>query len=235
LTTFEPSRTTPVGGAFVSNERHGERDETVERLQREVAVLRASRRRVLLAGDADRRALERSLHAGVQQHLVALAIDLQRLTRLVGTDPGAAKPLLDELTTAVRQTLDEAAKLAQQISPPLLEARGLASALRSAAAIAGISAHVEVPAGPDWPPEIAAAVYWCGVEALSGAPAGTHATVTLLDADGAVSFEVAVAGDYPEERLDRLRDRVEALGGRLTSDAAGAGGTRIYGSLPVAG
>jgi signal transduction histidine kinase len=220
----------------VSNEGHDERrHETVERLRREVADLRRSRRRVVLAADADRRGIERSLHDGVQQQLVALAVDLQRLAGLVETNPSAAKALLDELTLTVRQAMDEAAKLAQRISPPLLEVRGLASALRSAAASAAITALVEVQAGPSWPPEITAAAYWCCVEAFSAAPPGTHATVRLLGADGALSFEIAVASDYPEERLERLRDRVEALGGRLTSGAASDGGSRIYGSLPSAG
>ncbi len=218
----------------MSNAGSGERlREVVDRLQGEVAELRRSRKRLAEAADADRRAIERALHDGVQQHLVALSVDLRRLAGLVDGDPTAAKALLDEMAANMLEALDETTQLAQRVYPPLLEARGLASALRSAAVSAGITALVDVPAGAGYPPEITAAVYWSCVEALSSASPGSHATVSVRDADGGLTFEIAVAGHHPEGRLDRLHDRIEALDGRVSVDEGQDGGPRVHGWLPL--
>ena len=99
-----------------------------------------------MAADAERRRIEHDLHNGVRQHLVALAVNLQFTGRLVDADPAAAQTLLDEMAHHVQQALDETAQLAQRVYPPLLEAGGLAVALRSAAASLGITASVEVDA-----------------------------------------------------------------------------------------
>jgi signal transduction histidine kinase len=218
----------------VSNADSGERlREVVDRLQGEVAELRRSRKRLAEAAHADRRAIERALHDGVQQHLVALAVDLRRLAGLVDGDPAAAKALLDQMTANVREALTETTELAQQVYPPLLEGRGLATSLRAAAERAGVTALIDVPAGADYPPEISVAVYWSCVEALSSASPGSQATVSVRDADGALAFEVAVAGHHPEGRLDRLRDRIEALDGRLSVDDWQDVGSRVQGWLPL--
>jgi signal transduction histidine kinase len=204
----------------------------VDRLRGEVAELRRSRRRLVEGAFADRRAIERALHDGVQQYLVAFAVELRRLGRLVEGDPAAAKALLDEMAAKVREALGETTELAQTVYPPLLEARGLASAMRSAAERAGVTVGVDVPARAGYPPEITAAVYWSCVEALSSATRGSHATVSVLDADGGLTFEVAIAGRHPTARLDRLRDRIEALDGRFNVDEGQAGGSRLHGWLP---
>jgi signal transduction histidine kinase len=133
----------------------------------------------------------------------------------------------------VRQALHETTELAERVYPPLLEGRGLASALRSAAERAGVTAIVDVSAGAGYPPEITAAVYWSCVEALSSASRGSQATVSVLDADGALTFEIAVAGQHPEGRLDRLRDRIEALDGRVSVDDQPDGSSRVHGWLPL--
>jgi signal transduction histidine kinase len=218
----------------VSNADSSERlREAVDRLQGEVAELRGSRKRLAEAAHADRRDIERALHDGVQQHLVALAVDLRRLAALLNDDPAAARTLLDEMSVNVREALDEATELAQRVYPPLLEVRGFASAIRSAAEDAGVTVLVDVPAGTAFPPEITAAIYWSCVEALSSASRGSQATVSVLDADGGLTFEIAVAGHHPEGRLDRLRDRIEALDGRLTVDDPQDGGSRVHGWLPL--
>ena len=98
--------------------------ETLDRFRLEVEELRASRERLVLAADADRRRIERDLHAGVQQQLVALAVNLQLAGALAGADPAGATRLLAELERDVQQLLDEAAQLAHRIYPPLLEAGG---------------------------------------------------------------------------------------------------------------
>lgn len=216
------------------NAGSGERPrEVVDRLRDEVTALRGSRKRLAEAAHADRRAIERALHDGVQQHLVALAVDLRRLAGLVDGDPVAAKALLDEMAAYLQEALAATSALAQSVYPPLLEARGFASALRSAAESAGLTAVVDVQAGARYPPEITAAIYWSCVEALSSASRGSQAAVSVLDADGAVTFEVAVDGHHPEGRLDRLRDRIEALDGRLTVDDPQDGGSRVHGWLPL--
>jgi len=218
----------------VSNAGPGEQlQDVVDRLRGEIAELRRSRRRLVEVAFADRRALERALHDGVQQQLVALAVDLRRLAGLVDGHPAAAKTLLDEMAASLREALTETTELAQQVYPTLLEGRGFAAALRSAAEDVGITALVDVPASANYPPEISAAVYWSCVEALSSGSPGSQATVSVRDADGALTFEVAVAGHHPKGRLDRLRDRVEALDGRLSVDEGQDVGSRVHGWLPL--
>jgi signal transduction histidine kinase len=218
----------------VSNTGSGERlHEVVNRLQREVAELRRSRKRLVEAADADRRAIERALHDGVQQYLVAFAVDLRRLAGLVDGDPPAAKALLNEMADTLRDALTETTDLAQKVYPPLLDARGLVTALRSAADSAGVTALVDVPADADYPPGIRAAVYWACVEALSSASPGSQATVSVRDAEDALTFEVAVAGPHVKGRLDRLRDRIEALDGRLSVDEGQGLDSRVHGWLPL--
>jgi len=219
-------------GGAVSNAGSGEQlQDDVDRLQGEVAELRRSRKRLVEAASADRRALERALHDGVQQHLVALAVDLRRLAGLVDGDPAATQALLDEMAANLREALTETIALAQKAYPPLLDWRGLATSLRSAAESAGVTVLVDLPAGAEYPSEISAAVYWSCVEALSSASPGSQATVSVRDADGGLTFEVAVAGRHPQERLDRLRDHIEALDGRLGVDEDDLG-SRVQGWLP---
>lgn len=213
--------------------------ETLDRLRVEIAELRTSRERLVLAADADRRRIERDLHEGVQQHLVALAVNLQLAGGLADADLAAAKALLEQMGRDVQQALDEAAQLAQRIYPALLEVGGLAAALRSAAVSAGIRASVRVTAGASYPHEVAGTVYFCCLEALEQAGAGARATVTVRDEEGAVAFEVFEDGAHSaagtarsDPGLDQLRDRVEALGGRLTIQSEPGRGTRVSGSLP---
>lgn len=209
-------------------------EETLDRLRLELAELRASRKRLLLAAYADRRTIERELHEGVQQHLVALAVNQQLAGQLTDADPAAAKTLLEEMGRDVQQALDETAQLAQRIYPPL-EAGGLAAMLRSAAISARVRASVEIAAGASYPREIVAAVHWCWLEVLEHAAAGAQATATLRDEGSELTFEVVEAGSYSDAGLERLRDHVEALGGRLTITSEPGGGTRVSGSLPLSG
>jgi signal transduction histidine kinase len=150
----------------------------------------------------------------------------------VDANPAAAKALLEEMERDVHQALDEAARLAERIYPPLPEAGGLAAALRSAAVSAGIPASVNVAAGSTYGPEISRTIYLCWLNALEHAGGEARVTVTVLEKDGALTFEfVAVGKSTPG--FDGLRDRVEALGGRLTVESDSGRGTRIFGSLPL--
>jgi signal transduction histidine kinase len=201
-------------------------------LRLEVEELRASRRRLVLAADADRRMIERDLHERVQQHLVALAVNLQLASQSADADPAAAKALLEEMGRDVQRALDEAARLAERIYPPLLESGGLGAVLRSAAASAGISVTIEIEVGAEYPPEVARTVYLCWLDALGHARAGTRAKVTVQDENGKLAFEIVTDTPRPEAELDWVRDRVDALGGRLEILSAPAQGTRFFGTLP---
>jgi signal transduction histidine kinase len=205
--------------------------ESLDRLRLEVEQLRASRERLVVGHDADRRSLERDLHDGPQQHLIALAVNLQLARQLADSDPTAAKALLDQMGHDVQQALDETGRLAHRIYPPLLDAGGLASALRAAALITAIPTRIDVSPGARYPPELAGAVYFCCLDALERAGEGAHATVVVRDEGGSLVFDVDV--NLSHGTLDASKDRVEGLGGRLTVRSEPGGGLRVSGSLPL--
>jgi signal transduction histidine kinase len=212
----------------------GERGrERIDRLQDEVAALRRSRRRLVEAAEADRREIERAVHDGVQQDLVALAIDLRRLSGLLDGDPASAKALLASLEARVRAALEDVGSLAQGIHPPLLGERGLASALRAVAQRGELTLTLDIPAPASYPLEVTAAIYWTCVEILSVAPPGSHAAVSLRALDGSLEFEVTVSGALADGRVEHVRDRIEAVDGRITAERLASGGSRVHGSIPL--
>jgi signal transduction histidine kinase len=198
----------------------------------EIEGLRTSLRRLVLAADADRRTIERDLHDGVHQHLVALAVNLQLAGQAADSDPAAAKALLEEMGHDVQQALDETALLAQRIYPATLEADGLAALLRSAAVNAGVLASVDVRAGSNYPPEVAMTVYLCWLDTLARGSGETRVTIKVREREDALAFVIGNAA-RPDADLDRVRDRVEALGGRLTIRSGPDRGIRVSGSLPL--
>jgi signal transduction histidine kinase len=207
----------------------------IERLRSEIEDLRRSRRRILLDADDERRGLERSLHDGIQQQLVGLAVNLHRVDRLLDDDAVEARAVLGELAAVVHAAIEEAAALASRVYPPaVLEARGLASALRLAADRAGVTADVDVSVGGTPPPALIAAVYWCCAQAIRAAPAGARTRVGVAEEGALLRFEMALDAGYEVGRLVGLRDRVEALGGRLTVEGTGGPGSRLTGELPWA-
>ena len=200
-------------------------------MRREIEELRASRERLALAADAERRGIERALHEGVQQDLVGLAASLEVAAGSVDSDPAAAKALLDELQREARRALTEMQELANRIFPPLLEAGGLVAELRAAASRAGVPARIDVEADASPPPEIAGAIYFCALDAFERAPAGTPVVVRVRGEEGALAFEIDADGDLGSEHR-APHDRVEALGGRVTI-TAGGDRTTVAGSLPL--
>lgn len=208
--------------------------ETLDRLRDALAELRASRRRLVLAADADRRAIERELHVGVQQRLVSLAVNLQLADPLIEADPEAAKALLEGMASDVQQALDETARLAQRIYPPLLRARGLAAELRAVASSVGISASVEVDADLSCAPEQVWTIRQCWLEALEHGGTEVRPVVTVSASGGALAFDVVADFAGSDTELLRLRDRTEALGGQLTIQPEPGCGTRMSGWLPLA-
>jgi signal transduction histidine kinase len=202
-------------------------------LRRQIEELRASRERLALTNDAERRSLERALHDGVQQVLVGLAANLEMAARSVDADPTEVKQLLAETRSDAMQALEETRRLALRISPPLLETGGLRVALRSAAASANVPVRIDVAPGTALPPEIAGAVYFCCLVFLDGVEAGTPVAIRVDDEPDNLVFEIVAEGDVDAERLP-IRDRVEALGGRLIIEGSGEQ-TRAVGSLPLVG
>ena len=190
----------------------------------------------MLAADADRLRIERELHDGTQQDLVGLAVKLQQARGLVDSDPAAAGVLVDEMRGDVQESLDRLRSLAQRIYPPQLEAQGLPAALRSAAASAGVRVRIDVEASGVYPQEVSAIVYLCIVAAFERLVTGTTVAIGIREENGFVAFEIVaedVGVDPADAHLAAIRDRVEALGGRLTITAVSGGGTRIAGSLPT--
>lgn len=211
-----------------------------------VAELRASRARVVAAADAGRRRIERDLHDGPQQHLVALAVNLQLARQLVDTDPIAAKALLEELSVDIREALDAVRELAHAVYPPLLLDRGLTEALKGAGRRSTVPVRVESTLVDRHPPEVEATVYFCCVEALDnaachGGPA-VRAEVRVWQERNALHFEVADDGvgfdrcsERPGQGLTGMSDRVDALDGHLTIASEPGSGTLVRGTIPLGG
>jgi signal transduction histidine kinase len=220
-------------------------DEAVahDEVRLELEELRASRARVMARADGERRRIERGLHDGVQQHLVALAVNLQLARDLADSDPAAVKTFLEEIAQDVRDALESVRALAHGIYPPLLLDRGVADALRGAAAGLDIPARVEATADR-YPPDVEAAVYFCCLHALDAveqAGPETQATVRVWPEHESLLFEVlvdgSVAGHDETERgsaLTGMKDRLGAVGGRLEVSTE-PGRTRVLGTIPLAG
>ena len=128
-----------------------------------------ARARIVAAGDAERRKLERNLHDGAQQHLVALAVKLRLAKDSVEDDPPAAIEMMDELRTDIQDAIQELRALAHGIFPPLLVSGGLAESLPAAAGRAALPTTLEVTGIGRYPAEVEAAVYFCCLEALQNA------------------------------------------------------------------
>jgi signal transduction histidine kinase len=192
----------------------------------EMDELRASLARVVAGADEERRRIERDLHDGAQQHLVAIAVNAQLARTLAESDVEAALAVLDEIGRDARAALEAVRELAAVIFPPLLVDRGLAEALRAAASARGGRAEV----GPlaRHPAAFEAAAYFCAVDALAELPSGVR--LVAREADGRLELELACPDGVGLPPLLGLRDRVAALGGRIH----GEGGV-VIATLPVPG
>lgn len=205
----------------------------LDRLRVEVEELRASRLRLVLAADADRRLIERALHDGVHQRLVTLAVRLQLAEHAAGSDPGAANTLLEEMRRDVQDALDATARLAQRVHPASLRPGDLGALLRSAATGAEVTAVVDVSAGSSQRPEAVMTIYVCWLDMLARARGETSVRIDVRERADALTFEIT-GDEIPSKDLDVMRDRVEALDGRLTFASIRGGGTRVCGTLPLA-
>lgn len=168
----------------------------------------------------------------MHQHLVALAVAVQLARDAVESDPAAARALLEEMSSDLQQALEATALLAQRIYPATLDADRLAVLLRAAAVNAAVPASVSVAAGLDYPPEVGMTVYLCWLEALARAGGKVQVSITVNETEDTLAFEVTGDAAAPAA-LDGMRERVEALGGRLTVAEAHEGAVRVCGSLPL--
>ncbi len=204
----------------------------------------ASRARIVAAGVESRRRIERDLHDGAQQHLVAMAVKIGLVRTLLDADPARAGALLDELRADAQATLTELRELAHGIYPPLLRDRGLREALENAADRAGLPTTVVADGVGRYDSDTEAAVYFCCLEAIqnAGKHAGQSACVHVAvgDGDGTLWFEVADDGvgfdPVTAGRGDgfvNMRDRLGALGGHLTVSSEPGRGAVIRGWLPA--
>jgi signal transduction histidine kinase len=216
----------------------------LDELRREIADLKASRARVVAAADAERRRIERDLHDGVQQFMVAFAVNLQLVRQLIDSDPVAATTLIEEIGSDVVEALETVRELAYGIYPPLLLDRGLTEALRAAASRAGIPTRVEAAVGDRFAPDVEATVYFCCLEALRNAAehagAEARATVRTWHEQNELHFEVVDDGAGFEQRtrepgvgLTSMSDRLAALDGWLTLSSEVGRGTRVSGTIPL--
>ena len=208
-------------------------------LRARVAEIQGSRARVIAAGQKERQRLERNLHDGAQQRLIALSLDLSRLEERLRNDR-YARLSLDRARDEIALSLEELRDVARGIHPAVLSGHGLAVALESVAASAPIPVHLQVRLANrlDEPLEVAA--YYVVCESLVNVGKHAHATTATVEVarrDGNVFVEVIDdgIGGADTERGSGLRglaDRVEALGGRLRVWTPAGGGTRVRAEMP---
>jgi len=206
------------------------------RLREELEELRASRERLARSADADRARIERELHDGLQQQLVALAVTLQHARKLVATDQSAADALLEEGALALGVAVESTRALALRIFPRLVDAGGLRLALRTAIASAGFPAAIKVADSGDWPREVAVAIYFCCLAVLEQLGTSTRSVVMIGKETGEASFEITALDSqkaFAESDLALAADRVEGFGGRVVVTSVHGRGVRVGGSLPL--
>ncbi len=210
-------------------------------LRARVSELGASRARILEAGDKERRRLERNLHDGAQQRLVALSMQLTSLKAHIRDDPETAVALAARANADLAQSLEELRELARGIHPSALD-HGLAVALESLAAQSVVSTRVTVEVADRLPEPIEVAAYFVASEALANIDKharASRATVRVVGSAGGALIEIADDGiggadDANGSGLRGLADRVEALEGQLRVVSAPEAGTTVSAVLPCA-
>jgi signal transduction histidine kinase len=233
-------------GSFVPTIRIAmERDRLHRDLLRNLEELKASRLRIVKAGDTERRRLERNLHDGAQQRLVTALLGLRRLEQAVA---GSAElePVVLEARRELEGAIEDLRELARGLHPPLLARRGLAAAVRAATARSSIPIELDLDIPTELPPAVEAAVYYVCAEAVTNTVKHAQASqvwLTIARDDGNVRVDVRDDGiggaciDCDEEAtgLGGLRDRVETLDGTLEVVSPEGEGTRLLARFPISG
>jgi signal transduction histidine kinase len=208
-----------------------------------IEELRASRRRIVAAQDERAKKLERDIHDGAQQQLVALAVKQRLAASLVGKDDEALRTMLEGLQAETTDALENLRDLARGIYPPLLADKGLAEALEAQARKASIPVHVDADGIGRYPQEIESALYFCCLEAVQNVAKYANATrvdVRLSQNADELAFEVRDDGQGFDagsakrgSGLQGMAARLEAVGGRLEVRSAPGAGTTVTGIVSI--
>jgi signal transduction histidine kinase len=226
-----------AAGLSLDNER------LAAELRARLAELQASRARLVQTADTERRRIERNLHDGAQQQLVALKISLGLARQLVTSLPEAAG-LLAQTEQQAADALEELRELARGIYPPLLADLGLPAALEAQARKAALPVTIEAPSVGRYPQQIEAAVYFCVLEALQNVAKYAQASaarVSLRHDGRCLAFTVEddgtgfdLASTPKGTGLQGISDRLGALGGSIDISSTPGHGTRVTGRVPAA-
>jgi signal transduction histidine kinase len=212
--------------------------------RRTIEELALSRARIQAAADDERRRIERDLHDGAQQRLVALRVRLALAADLIRADPLAGGELLDELGVETEEALEHVRTLAHGVYPAELGEFGLVAALKDVGAWEPVRTTVTADGVGRFSPEIEAAVYFCCVEAVQQAARytpGVERIAIALRVDPDLRFEVSDDGSRffsahdvaPGAAFVGMHDRLAAVGGRLDIRAGPSGGTCVTGTIPL--
>jgi len=212
-------------------------------IAQQAADLRSSRQRIVAAQDEERRRLERNIHDGAQQHLVALAVKLRLAKTALQTDPERGRLMLQEIGGEVDAALDTLRSLALGIYPPLLEEQGIAAALAAQYTRSELPVRMETDGIGRYPIELEAAVYFCTLEALQNAAKyarATSITIAFRERDDDLEFSVADDGvGFSTETngsgtgIQGMRDRMAVFGGDAEIESSPGRGTIVRGRVPV--
>ena len=214
-----------------------------EELRARFDDLRAAQKRIVAAQDRERRRLERNIHDGAQQQLVALAVKARLARSLTDRDPAKAAEMLTQIEGETQEALEDLRDLARGIYPPLLADKGLAAALTAQARKSTVPVEVVADGVDRFPQEVEAAVYFSALEALQNTAKyadATRATVSLSRANGSLEFAVADDGRGFDPGatgygtgLQGIADRLGALDGELEITSRPGSGTTVRGRLPI--
>jgi len=208
-----------------------------------IEELRASRQRLVAAQDEERRRIERNIHDGAQQQLVALGVKLRLADALVDRDSAKTHEMLEQLQTETQGAIDDLRDLARGIYPPLLADRGLEAALEAQARKSATPVDVAAAGLGRYGQDVEAAVYFSCLEALQNVSkyaAASRARIDLAQHNGSLDFVVTDDGTGFDQAsvthgsgLQGMTDRIDAIGGSLTIESEPGAGTTIRGSIPV--
>ncbi len=212
-------------------------------LRASIDELRASRRRLVEAQDAERRKIERNLHDGAQQQLIALAIQLNLLAE-AADDPGFVRQVIPDLKAQLSAALDDLRALARGIYPPLLADQGLIVALRAQVNRSPVPVVLEADQVGRYSPDAESTVYFCALEALQNVAKharATRAVIRLAGNGDGLEFSISddgaglpATGLRAGSGMQGMADRLAAHGGTLDVRSEPGQGTTISGRLPVA-
>lgn len=246
-----------LGALSVSLPANDPMDPTKERLVRDLASqaglvlrnvrlieeLRASRQRLVAAQDDERRKIERNLHDGAQQQLVALQVQLRLMEQQVGRNTELELQLLQRLHEAAGAALDDLRDLARGIYPPLLADQGLTAALEAHTRRLAIEVTLEADGIGRYPREVESAMYFCALEALNNVSKyadATSVTISLSEEDGGLGFRIRDDGrGFDTSRtgygtgVQGMADRLDAVGGSLEISSEPGRGTSVIGRVPL--